>query len=143
MKKIIFLIGSILLLNACSSNEPTDPNWRPDISQANLGKYPTQYPDIIKTWGNKNFDQATTAHYLTISTPRAEYLVTNSEKQEAVFGYAVCANISGLKSSGSYKPFQKHWFFIRNNEVIEHRDLTYGYNWIIYKDHKISCEDGE
>jgi len=37
--------------------------------------------------------------------------------------------------------FKKYWFFIRNGKVIEQRDLEYGYNKVIYRDHKINCDE--
>lgn len=140
MKKIISITSFALFLAACSST-PTDPNWRPDMNNANFGKYPTNYPELIKNWGDDNFDNPKTISYLSISSPREEYIVNDSEKQEATFGYSVCANIGGIKSEGYYKPFKKYWFFIRNGKVLEQRDLDYSYNKVIYRDHKVNCDD--
>ncbi|QIQ21993.1 hypothetical protein [Zophobihabitans entericus] len=141
MKKQILLISvATLLLSACSTT-PTDPNWRPDMTTANFGKYPTNYPEIVQKWGNNNLDNPKSVTYLAISSPRMEYIVTNSEKQEATFGYSVCADISGMKTTNYYKPISKHWFFIRDGKVIEQRNLDYGYNHVIYRDHKVNCDD--
>ncbi|RKS87264.1 hypothetical protein DES39_0484 [Orbus hercynius] len=140
MKKMLSLTGLVLVLAACSSIT-TDPNWRPDMTNANFGKYPTNYPEIIKTWGDDHFDNPKAVSYVSMSSPREEYIVTDSEKQQANFGYSVCANIGGVKSDSYYKPFKKYWFFIRNGKVVEQRDLEYGYNKVIYRDHKINCDD--
>ncbi|WP_392562002.1 hypothetical protein RHO12_00400 [Orbus sturtevantii] len=140
MKKYLSIASLVCLLAACSST-PTDPNWRPDMVGANFGKYPTNYPELIKQWGSNHFDDAKAINYVSMSSPREEYLVEDSEKQQAIFGYSVCVNIGGVKSEGYYKPFKKYWFFIRNGKVIEQRDLEYGYNKVIYRDHKINCDD--
>lgn len=141
MKKQLIIIGFAAILAACSS-KPTDPNWRPDMTTANFGKYPTNFAEIIQKWGNKNFNDPEIVSYLTMSAPRQEYLVTDSEKQEATFGYSVCVDISGVKTTGYYKPIAKHWFFIRDNKVVEHRNLDYGYSRVLFRDHKINCDDG-
>ncbi|WP_392551644.1 hypothetical protein RHO13_02070 [Orbus wheelerorum] len=140
MKKALGIVSLVWLLAACSST-PTDPNWRPDMTNANFGKYPTNYPELIKKWGDNHFDDAKAVSYVSMSSPREEYLVEDSEKQQAIFGYSVCANIGGVKSEGYYKPFKKYWFFIRNGKVVEQRDLEYGYNKVIYRDHKINCDE--
>ncbi|XKM14460.1 hypothetical protein RCS94_04605 [Orbaceae bacterium ac157xtp] len=139
MKKMAFICGLCCLVIGCSST--TDPNWRPDMTTANFGKYPTNYPEIIKNWGGNHFDNAKSINYLSLSTPREEYLVTDSEKQQAIYGYSVCANIAGIKSEGMFKPFKQYWFFIRNGKVIEQRDIEFSYNRVIYKEHKINCDD--
>lgn len=140
MKKILIVSSLCLILAACSST-PTDANWRPDMSSANFGKYPTNFAEIIKKWGKDNFDDAKSLTYLSMSSPREEYLMIDSTKKEVVYGYSVCANVSGAKSQGYYQPFQKQWYFIRDGKVIEQRDLQYGYNRVIYRDHTINCDD--
>ena len=141
MKKILTISTLACLLIACSGTKSTDPNWRPDLTHADFGSYPTNYPEIIKKWGKKFFDNPKSINYLSISSPREESLVTDSENQEAIYGYSVCANINGIKNEGYYKPFKKYWFFIRNGKVIEHRDIDFAYNKVIYREHKVNCDD--
>lgn len=140
MKRMISVVGFTLFLAACSSTN-TDPNWRPNMTDANFGNYPTNYPELIKNWGSDHFDNPKEINYLSITAPRQEYIVTDSENQKATFGYSVCANIGGVKSESYYKPFKKYWFFIRNGKVIEQRDLDSSYNKVIYKEHKVNCDD--
>ncbi|GAA5108675.1 hypothetical protein GCM10023211_11220 [Orbus sasakiae] len=140
MKKVLGIVSLAFIISACSST-PSDPNWRPDMHNADFGKYPTHYPQLIKAWGDDHFDDSATISYLSMSSPREEYIVKDSEKQQAIFGYSICANIGGVKSEGYYKPFKKYWFFIRNGKVVEQRDLEYSYNKVIYRDHKINCDD--
>lgn len=141
MKKVILIISFAFLLVACSSQKPTDPNWRPDLTTANFGKYPTNYPVIIKKWGEKNFDNHNMISYLSMSNPREEYLVINPDDKDVIYGYSVCAIIGGIKNESYYKPFKKYWFFIRDGKIIDQRDLDAGYNTVIYRDHKINCDD--
>lgn len=141
MKKIIFTFGIALLAIACSSNKSIDPNWRPELTNANFGQYPINYPTIIKQWSKKHFNDSQTINLVSISNPHEEYLVTNVENQEVVYGYSVCAILSGIEYTDYYKPFSHYWFFIRDNKIIEQRDIDIAYNKVIYRDHKINCEN--
>jgi hypothetical protein len=106
------------------------------VSGADYGSYPSNYQGIIKKSLARTLKDRNSAKYSEFTEPVKEYAIENATEKKAIYGYAVCVLVNAKNSYGGYTGNERHWFFIRNGEVV--REMAEG-ETLISMGHKTSC----
>lgn len=88
-----------------------------ELANADYGKYPTNYEDIIRNHMFGLLKDPYSAQYQYAGSPAKgwAYFLMQSD-----FGYGVCVRINAKNSFGGYMGYNRNFFLIRNDRVIQH-----------------------
>lgn len=120
-------LGSVLIsflaITACSG-EPPAPSAS-DVSSANIGAYPSNYEQIIKSYYSQRLIDPASATYGPMSAPRRGYLrpyFAGGTTAAPIIGYVVCGTVNSKNRLGGYvgaKPFA----IVITNDAVAYAEL--------------------
>lgn len=111
MKKISLLLILVFVLCSCAGR-PTNE----DLVNADYGKYPADYEQIIKNYYATRIYEPDSARFTFTKPNRRPNIVGDNTR----YGYAVCGTVDAVNRSGKFIGARPFYVLIKNGHVIQH-----------------------